>query len=66
MMQTYLIHLQFPNQEAHIKGAYVFTQYIESGWESDNLEVLKAINRDVNPEVANVCAIVKASNDNSV
>tara|TARA_B100000579_G_C22548546_1_gene718716 strand:- start:168 stop:344 length:177 start_codon:yes stop_codon:yes gene_type:complete len=33
-MQTYLIHWQFPYQEAHKKGADVFGQYVESSCES--------------------------------
>ncbi|WP_269625023.1 DUF3303 family protein [Prochlorococcus marinus] len=52
-MQTYLIHCKFPNQEAHMKGAEVFAQYIESGCESDKFDGFEVINRVVNPERAN-------------
>ena len=47
-MQTYLIHWQFPDQEAHMKGADVFAQYVESGCESDKFEGFEVINRVVN------------------
>ena len=30
-MQTYVVHWQFPNQEAHIKGCDAFAAYLESG-----------------------------------
>ena len=60
-MQTYLIHWQFPDQEAHMKGADIFAQYVESGCESDKFEGFEVINRVVNPEGASGWAIVKAS-----
>tara|TARA_B100000579_G_scaffold340963_1_gene292711 strand:+ start:358 stop:495 length:138 start_codon:yes stop_codon:yes gene_type:complete len=37
-MHTYIIHLQFPDQEAHMKATNVFDQYVESGSEPDNFE----------------------------
>ena len=61
MMQTYLIHWQFPDQDAHMKGADVFAQYVESGCESDNFEGFEVINRVVNSEWENGWAIVKPS-----
>ncbi len=51
-MQTYLIHWQFPDLEAHMKGADVFAQYVESGCESDKFEGFEVINRVINPEGA--------------
>ena len=51
-MQTYLFLWQFPDQEAHMKGADVFAQYVESGCESDKFEGFEVINRVVNPEGA--------------
>ena len=46
-MQTYLIHWQFPDQKAHIKGANVFAKYVESGCESAKFEGFEVINRVV-------------------
>ena len=37
-METYLIHWQFHDQDALIKGADVFAQYVESGWALDKFE----------------------------
>ena len=37
-MQTYVVHWQFPNQEAHIKGCDAFAAYLESGAERDKYE----------------------------
>ena len=50
-MQTYLIHWQFPDQEASMKGADVFL----------NMSTIAA-----NPEGANGWAIVKASDHKAV
>ena len=47
-MQTYLIHRQFPDQKAHMKGDDVFAHYVESGCESDKFEGFEVINRVVN------------------
>ena len=66
LMQTYLIHWQFPDQEAHMKGADVFAQYVESGCESDKFEGFEVINRVVNPKGASGWAIVKASDHKAV
>ena len=65
-MQTYLTHSQFLDQEVHMKGAYVFAQYVENGSESDKFEGFEIINRVVNPEGANRWAIVKAFDHNAV
>ena len=65
-MQTYLIHWQFPDQEAHMKGADVFALYVESGYESDKFKGLEVINRVVNPEGAIEWAIVKAYDHKAV
>ena len=65
-MQTYLIHWQFPDQEAHIKGADVFAQYVESGCESEKFEGFEIINRVVNPEGASGWAIIKAYDHKAV
>ncbi|WP_269615640.1 DUF3303 domain-containing protein [Prochlorococcus marinus] len=58
-MQTYLIYWQFSDQEAHMKGGSVFTQYVESDCESYKFEGFEDINRVVNPEGASGWAIVK-------
>ena len=65
-MQTYLINWQFPDQEAHMKGADIFAQYVENGCESDKFEGFEVINRVVNPEGASGWAIVKASDHKAV
>ena len=39
-MQTYVVHWQFPNQEAHIKGCDAFAEYLENGAEYDKFEGL--------------------------
>ena len=61
MIQTYLIHWQFPDQEAHMKEADVFAQYVESGCESDKFQGFEVINTVLNPERPKGWAIVKAS-----
>ena len=59
-MQTYVVHWQFPNQEAHIKGCDAFAEYLEGGAEYDKFEGFEVFLRVVNPEGANGCEIVKA------
>ena len=56
-MQTYLIYWQFLDQEANMKGADVFAQYVENGCEKDKFEGFKVINRVVNLEGANRCGL---------
>ena len=65
-MQTYVVHWQFPNQEAHIKGCDAFAAYLESGAERDKYEGFEIVTRVVNPEGANGWEIVKASDHKAV
>ncbi len=48
-MQTYLIHWQFPDQDALMKRADIFAQYVESGCESDKFEGFEVIIKVLNP-----------------
>ena len=48
-----------------MKGADVFTQYVEDGCGSDKFEGFEVIKRVVNPEGANGWAIVKESRSQS-
>ena len=65
-MQTYLIHWQFPDQEAHMKGADIFAQYFESGDKSYKFEGFEVINRVVNPEGTKGWAFIKGSDHKAV
>ena len=62
-MQTYVVHWQFTNQEAHIKGCNAFAAYLESDAERDKYGGFKIDTRVINPEGANGWEIVKASDN---
>ena len=66
VMQTYLVHWQFPDQESHMQGAEVFAEYVEKGCEGDQFNGFKVVNRVVNPEGANGWAIVESSNHQNI
>ena len=66
MIKTYVVHWQFTNQEAHIKGCDPFAEYLEGGALYEKFEVFEVVLRVVNPEGANGWEIVKALDHKAV
>ncbi len=65
-MQTYVVHWQFPNQEAHTKDFDSFAVYLECGSEHDKFEGFEVVLRVVNPEGVNGWESVKALDHKAV